>query len=265
MNNFRQVREAKINFLFFQDIITCVMGILILVTLMLSLSLNTGEAASAEEQPLQTELRQLKQHLTETEQQNRAIEQQALRLASLPDRPALETELAILKREADQSSNQLHQSEQATAALKAQQQSAILERQNATNLQRAIAALEQQLAAARNTLRQTNALYVVPADDARESREPVAFIVSSNKIQIRRFNDNNTNTANATRDRVISSAEDLRPLLATLNPSREYVVFYFRPSGVKWFEPFRSLARELGFAVGYDAIEENKHLIFSNQ
>jgi hypothetical protein len=260
MNNFRQVREAKINFLFFQDIITCVMGILILVTLMLSLSLNTGEAASAEEQPLQTELRQLKQRLTETEQQNRAIEQQALRLASLPDRPALETELTILKREADQSSNQLHQAEQTAAASKAQ----ALERQNATNFQNAVAALEQQLAAARDTLRrQTNALYVVPADDARESHEPVAFIVSSNKIQIRRFNDNNT--ANASQDRAISSADDLRPLLARLNPSREYVVFYFRPSGVKWFDSFRGLARELGFAVGYDAIEEQKQIIFSNQ
>ena len=259
MNNFRQVREAKINFLFFQDIITCVMGILILVTLMLSLSLNTGEAATAEEQPLQTELRQLKQRLTETEQQNRAIEQQALRLASLPDRPALETELAILKREADQSSNQLHQSEQAAAVVKALEQSATLERQNATNLQSSIADLQQKLTAARDTLRRTNALYVVPSDDARESHEPVAFIVSSNKIQIRRFNNNGS------QERSISSADDLRPVLATLNPSREYVVFYFRPSGAKWFEPFRSLARELGFAVGYDAVEENKQVIFSNQ
>ena len=260
MNNFRQVREARINFLFFQDIITCVMGILILVTLMLSLSVDTGEAATAEEQSLQTELRQLKQRVAETEQQNRATEQQALRLASLADRPALETELAILKREADQSSNQLRQSEQVSAAIKAREQSQALERQNATNLQHIVATLEEQLAAARDTLRrQTNALYVVPSDDARESHEPVAFIVSSNKVQIRRFNKN------ASQDRAIASSDDLRPVLATLNSSREYVVFYFRPSGVKWFEPFRGLARELGFAVGYDAIEEQKQIIFSNQ
>lgn len=263
MNNFRQVREARINFLFFQDIITCVMGILILVTLMLSLSLNTGEAATSEEQPLQTELRQLKQRVAETEQQNRAIEQQSLRLASLADRPALEAELAILKREADQSSEQLRQTERNAATIKSQEQNAALERQSATNLQRAVASLENQLAAARDILRrQTNALYVVPADDARESHEPVAFIVSSDKIQIRRFNNN---TANASQDRAISSADDLRPVLATLNPSREYVVFYFRPSGVKWFESFRSLSRELGFAVGYDAVEEQKQVIFSNQ
>jgi len=258
MNNFRQVREARINFLFFQDIITCVMGILILVTLMLSLSLDTG-GATAEEQQLQTQLREIKQRLVETEQQNRAVEQQALRLASLAERPALETELAMLKREADQSSEQLRQSEQTAAALKAQQQSAAAERQSAANLQRAIAALEEQLAVARDTLRQTNALYVVPGDE-RDSHEPVAFIVNSNKVQIRRFNNNNSS-----QDRTISSAEDLRPILKALNSTREYVVFYFRPSGVKWFEPFRSLARDLGFAVGYDAIEEQKQIIFSSQ
>jgi hypothetical protein len=259
MNNFRQVREARINFLFFQDIITCVMGILILVTLMLSLSLNTGEAASAEEQPQQTELRQLKQSLTETEQQNRAVEQQALRLASLDDHPALETELAILKREVVQSAEKLRQSEQNAAAVKAQEQTIAAERQSATNLQQTVATLREQLTNARAALRrQTNALYLVPADDPRETHEPVAFIVNSNKIQIRRFNNT------PPQEHIISRDEDIRPGLATLNPAREYVLFYFRPSGVKWFEPFRAIAREAGFAVGYDAVEEQKQLIFSN-
>src|SRR4051812_24367862 len=259
MNNFRTIREARINFLFFQDIITCVMGILILVTLMLSLSLNTDEAATTQETPQQTELRQLKQRLAETEQENSSIQQQALRLASLADRPALETEVTILKREVEQSAEQLRQSEQTAATIKAQEQSAALDQQSATNLQRTVSSLEQQLAAARDTLRrQTNSLYVVPSD-ARETHEPVAFIVNSNKIQIRRFNNNSL------QERNLSSDDDVRPLLASLNPTREYVIFYFRPSGVKWFEPFRAIAREAGFAVGYDAVEEQKQIIFSNQ
>jgi septal ring factor EnvC (AmiA/AmiB activator) len=259
VNNFRQVREARINFLFFQDIITCVMGILILITLMLSLSLPSGEAAYAEEQQQQTELRQLKQNLADTEQQNRAIEQQALRLASLADPPALEAQLAILKREVDQSAEQLRQSEQTASAAKAQQQAAAAERQSATNLQQTVATLQEQLTNARAALRrQTNALYLVPADDPRETHEPVAFIVNSNKIQIRRFNNT------APQEHTIARDEDIRPVLAALNPAREYVVFYFRPSGVKWFEPFRTIAREAGFAVGYDAVEEQKQMIFSN-
>src|SRR4051812_17511779 len=159
MNNFRQVREARINFLFFQDIITCVMGILILITLMLSLSLDAGGAASAQEQPLQTELKQLKQNLAETEQQNRAIEQQALRLVSLADRPALETELTILKREVDQLAEQLRQSEQTAVAIKAQERSAAVELQSATNLRQTVATLQEQLTNARAALRrQTNSL-----------------------------------------------------------------------------------------------------------
>ena len=49
MSQLRSVPQAKINFLFFQDIITSVMGILILITLMLSLSLNSGDPANLDD------------------------------------------------------------------------------------------------------------------------------------------------------------------------------------------------------------------------
>src|SRR5947208_15381112 len=100
MNSLRTVHEAKINFIFFQDIITCVLGILILVTLMLSLSLDTGEAATPEEEQLQNQLRQPKENLAQIEQQNRSTEEKQLLLGSLPDPTTLETELALLKRQA---------------------------------------------------------------------------------------------------------------------------------------------------------------------
>src|SRR5258706_10318209 len=112
MNSLRTVREARINFIFFQDIITCVMGILILVTLMLSLSLNTGEAASPEEQQLETQLRQTKESLAETELLNRSAQQQSLLLASLPDRSTLQTEVTLLRNEAARAAEQLRQSQQ---------------------------------------------------------------------------------------------------------------------------------------------------------
>src|SRR3954462_9205459 len=107
MNSLRTVREAKINFIFFQDIITCVLGILILVTLMLSLSLDTGEAETAEEEQLQNQLRQAKENLAQIEQQNRSTEEKRLLLASLPDRPTLETEVTLLKRQATNTAEQL--------------------------------------------------------------------------------------------------------------------------------------------------------------
>lgn len=263
MNNFRTVKEARINFLFFQDIITCVMGILILITLMLSLSLDAGGAATAEETPAQSELKHLKQTLADTEQQNQAIEQQALRLASIGDRSALETELALLQRQIEQSAEQVRQSEQTAAARNAQAQTALLEMQSATNLQRAVVALKDQLAAAREQLasvrRQTNSIYIVPSAEPQDARQPIAFILSSNKFRIHRFNNA------AAQDGAISSIEDIRPVLASLNPTRDYLVFYFRPSGAKWFEPLRNLARSLGFAVGYDAVEEQKQIVFSNE
>jgi hypothetical protein len=130
-------------------------------------------------------------------------------------------------------------------------------RQSVSNLETEVAAARDQLATLR---RQTNAVYIVPTAEARESaQQPVAFIVSESKIEIRRFNDTDS------QERAISSADDLRPLLANFNPARDYIVFYFRPSGAKWFESFRTLVRSLGFAVGYDAIEEQKQIVFSNQ
>jgi hypothetical protein len=265
MNSLRSVREARINFLFFQDIITCVMGILILVTLILSLSLNTGEAATPEEQQLETQLQQLKQSLVETQRQNQSIQQQSLLLSSLPDRATLETELAVLRRQAINTAEQLRQFQQTVAALKTERLRAATELQTVTNLQQEIAVLDQKLSTVRDELanvrRQTNSLYIVPAPDAQQSnREPVAFIVSANQVEVKRL------SARASEKRALAAGSgDLRPLLASLNPDREYIVFYFRPSGAKWFEPFRELARSLGFAVGYDAVEEQKEIIFSTQ
>jgi septal ring factor EnvC (AmiA/AmiB activator) len=263
MNNFRTVREARINFLFFQDIITCVMGILILITLMLSLSLDTSGDATPEEQQLKSDLGKAKESLAQAQQQNQSLEKKALRLTSLPDRPALETEITLIEREINQSNEQLRRAQEAAIALQAQQDLARQESQSLTNLQRAIATLQSELNAARAQLaaerRQTNSLYVLPATDAAGAHEPVVFVVGNDKIQVHRFNNS------ATAERAISSAQDAEPLLASLNPSREYVVLYFRPSGAKWFEPLRALIRARGFTVGYDAIEEQKQLIFSTQ
>src|SRR3954463_12899518 len=121
MNNFRTVREARINFLFFQDIITCVMGILILVTLMLSLSLDTSGDATPEQQQLASELTQAKELLAQAQQQNQSLEQKALRLTSLPDPPALLAEVALLERETKQSAEQLRRAQETAASIQAQQ------------------------------------------------------------------------------------------------------------------------------------------------
>jgi hypothetical protein len=253
MNALRTVREARINFIFFQDIITCVMGILILITLMLSLSLDAG--ATPEEQQLETELRTAKATLAEVEQQNREAQQKALQLASLPDRALLETELATLQLQSTNTAKQLLRSQTNAAAQKSEQS-------RATNLEETVSALEKQAAALHAQIaearRATNSIYIVPSAEARQSaREPVAIVVNRDTLRLLRLNG-------AAEDRAINSgAADLRALLSPLNPEREYLVFYFRPSGAKWFVEFRELARSLGFAVGYDAVEEQQEIKFS--
>jgi hypothetical protein len=264
MNSLRTVHEARINFLFFQDIITCVMGILILATLILSLSLDTGEAATAEETQLQSQLNQTRQSISQIEEQNRNTEKQRLALASLPDRATLETELALLRQQATNAENQVRQSIEISVGARSQAEKAAADRRAEAELETEISALRTNIVATRDELsdsrRRTNSVYIVPAPDTQQtSREPVAFVVSGNKIEVKWADSDLSQT------HPLSAAEDFRALLRELDPAREYVVLYFRPSGTKWFEPFRKMTRALGFAVGYDAIEEQKDVIFSTK
>lgn len=255
MNGLRSVREAKINFLFFQDIITCVMGILILVTLILSLNLDAGQPVTPEEQQLDTQLRQLKQALAEIQRQNETAQQQALTVAALPDLPTLESELAVVRQQAANIEREIN---------KPQQPRPTADTQSLADAQRQIAPLKSEISATRDELAKarvrTNTVYIVPSPATEQSaREPVAFVVGADIIEVKHLNRGDS------QKRALSSANDLRALLEALSPEREYIVFYFRPTGAKWFEAFRDLARSLGFAVGYDAVEENKEIIFSTR
>jgi hypothetical protein len=261
MSQLRTVREARINFIFFQDIITCVMGILILVTLMLSLSLGDN-AASPEEEQLKSELEKAKATLVQVEAENRSAEQQTLQLAALPDRVALETQISMLKRQIARTAEQLRQSQNAAAALKTEQDRAAAELQKNAAVEQQIAKMENEIATARDQLAaarvDTNSVFIIPAPDAQDARrKPVAIIVSNDKIEVRPFSGGRSQEV-----ALSSGAPDLRPILGSLDPARQFLVFYFRPSGAKWFVEFRRLARSLAFTVGYDAVEEQQQLIF---
>ncbi|HTI99949.1 MAG TPA: hypothetical protein VL527_13795, partial [Dongiaceae bacterium] len=51
--------------------------------------------------------------------------------------------------------------------------------------------------------------------------------------------------------------------LATAKPLNQYIVFLVRPSGIELFDRLVKLAREKGFEVGFDALEENRQIHFT--
>jgi hypothetical protein len=58
--------------------------------------------------------------------------------------------------------------------------------------------------------------------------------------------------------------EAFRAKIVTLSPSREYIVFMIKPSGVGVFEELWAIADGLGFDVGYDALEEDRVIAFGS-
>lgn len=262
MSPLRTVPQAKINFLFFQDIITSVMGILILITLMLSLSLNSDDPTTPQEERLQQELLRDRGELTRIENENRAAQQRILTAGSLPDRTVLEARIEALRIEEARARESQRQSEQALASSLRAEHTAQTNRENAASLAQAVTNLTQRISGLREELARAktngNVVYLTAADELRQvARRPIVFLVGAEKIEERK-SDGGAGEEKS----LANGAESMRPILARLDPARDYVVFFLRPSGVKWFAALRDLARKAGFEVGYDAIEEQQEIIF---
>ncbi len=48
-----------------------------------------------------------------------------------------------------------------------------------------------------------------------------------------------------------------------MNPAKDYVLFYIRPSGVKLFKACKEVTDESRFQIGFDAVVEKAQLIFT--
>lgn len=115
-----------------------------------------------------------------------------------------------------------------------------------------------QLASSAQTLRQrqaelnalTRRVFVLPDTD-RSGKQPVLVVLSQTNGWCSRLGQTN----------VVEFKGDARhtefdKLLRTLNPQRERIVFYVRPSGIAHFETCSRLARQRSFSIGSDAAEE---------
>jgi hypothetical protein len=256
MNRLRQGGGVRISFFSFQDIITSVTGILILVTLMLSFSLKMDE--EPEEKRVQKQLQEERDRLAAVERENATAQQRRIEATTLPDPAQTQTQVESLRREEELLKKQRERSEESLKLLReriAKSAPTDATRQELASLEKRIEDLRAQLAKEKAN---TNVLLLIPDPDAeRAQKRPVAMIVSWETLKTQRIGGEAQETS-------IRSGESLRPILGRFDPAREFVVFYFRPSGAKWFDAFRDEARRAGFEVGYDAVEENKEIVFNS-
>jgi len=279
-------RATGMNLFSFQDIIMSVMGILLLITLLLTLFLVTPSEASFGKGEL---IEQLEAQMAAVEKDGKDLKsaisslQIAIsQMATAPDTNQLLAELELSKKTLVSKSTELKQLEQKVVEAQEAQEKEIEKlglnklKQEVEELQAkseslkisqsqqqsAIEQQELQIQEAQeslNTLKKdANKLWLIPSSE-KGGREPLIITVSGSGIEIDRFNrPEDKKEFSATK-----SLGALGDALNPLSPAKDYVLFYIRPSGVDLFTKLKDLATDKGLQVGSDAVGEKTEMVFT--
>lgn len=280
----RSWNSTKISFFAFQDIITFVSGILILITLILATELDRPTSQTTHDADPE-----LERKLSETLRQQAEVDTQNLNLQGLlaaaetapatekleSDITRLRTQLAEEKKKHASVAEQLAASQSVIEArdrtlgltdLKAQIQRVIQEAEalarDEAKVRAEMGRLDQRVAGVQSKLlklrEREGKLWLIP-ERSSTSKEPILAIISGSGAKVERFDQ-----PDQTREFSKASARtEFESYLAKANPVDRYIVFFIRPSGIELFDRLVKLAREKGFEVGFDALEEDKDVYFS--
>ena len=102
-----------------------------------------------------------------------------------------------------------------------------------------------------------NELWLIP-DRTKTSKEPVLAVVSADAVVLQRFDHPEKSEL---RGRGLSSK--FESALKDYSKLDQYVVFYFKPSGVDHFQTLTDSAKSAGFEIGYDAMGEEIAINFN--
>ena len=272
---------TRISFFAFQDIITSVTGILILVTLILALNVNEATPVTSE----QSELKQkLSASLRELQTVSAQVAQRQTNLAALaatPDPARLREDIRQLQDQLTAQAGRMsvleqkQAEQQAAAAVKAEQLGLTDLRERAGTVRQQVESQQTTNAVLAQTVTETerqqqeikkkiekaeseHKLWVLPEISAT-GKQPVLVVVSGAKVTCDRFNQ----PAGHREFTGARAAADFVDGLRQWTVSSDYLVFYVRPSGIDLFNRCSTAAKRAGFQIGYDAVEEDKQIIFS--
>jgi hypothetical protein len=276
--------DSKITFFAFADIITAVSGMLIFITLLLATDLghptdNRSPTASELERKLNETLTQQSQVDAENNSLQRTLT--AVNTAPTPDK--LQSDISRFRAElADEKNKHAGLAEQLAAS-----RSTLVTRDKTlgiTDVRERIqadarelddlakkeskvrddtAALEKQMPGIESKILKYRAregeLWLIP-DRTGTTKEPVIAITSGKDLQMERFNQpKETETHGKS-----GALSGFKSYLDRLKPESQYVVFLVRPSGIDMFRDLVEVARNDGFEVGFDALEENRQIHFTS-
>jgi myosin heavy subunit len=276
--------DSKISFFAFADIITAVSGVLIFVALLLATDLGqpTDPRSQAANSEMEQRLQETLSQQAEVDAQNQHLQGLLAAAETAPAAEKLETDitrlraqLAAEKKQHASVAEQLAASQSATEArdrtlgltdLKAQiervvQEAESLARQEAkvreemTTLEQRVTGMQSKLLKLRE---REGKLWLIP-DKSSTTKEPILATISGSSAKVERFD----HPSQAKEFSKSSARTEFNSYLGEAKPLDQYVVFLVRPSGIELFERLVKLAREKGFEVGFDALEEDREIHFS--
>ena len=287
-SSLRQSGMQAVNFFFLVDIFTCVLGILILVTLMWATQANTSATgrptSTVLEQARQQELTRLLGDLSRLNAQNELQQRSVTAAESAPGLAGLQLEIDDLtqanttqRQRQGALQDKIQRSEQAGAKrddvlgltdLRLQVEKL---REEISGVQPLLDKALADMKLAENKVKDTDAdllaakslrdkLWLIP-DLSQTTKEPLLVTVAERVIRIERFNKPSETILILH----THSEDEFKAKLKRYDSLNYYTVFYVKPSGIPIFEKIREIAKDANFEVGYDAIEEGKEIVFSKR
>ena len=289
--------EEVASFFAFQDVITAVLGILILIALQLSFSINVlkGEEGNQEgrvdaeivtEQEFidkRKEREELEERLSRLREQNREIlvKKEALESAG-ESLQVIEDAIRILIAEVEQLELDLDSLQQTLAEKRetlrkeaaklglSSVQSEVAElTESSREDSRIISALKERMEELSSSLsnsqeelstekKRKDSVWMIPERD-NDGKSPLLVTIDGSKMRFEEFDKPESL-------RVLNSSSltsSFRAGVENYDKRKFKIVFLFKPSGAIHFEKVIALAKDLGFEVGYDPVEEKQKIIFS--
>jgi len=270
--------QPGVSFFAFQDIITAVTGIVILIALIMALQITEPEVTSARAAPDQIALRDaLRQQLSAL--QAKASAGSAEQGGNLADAASIAAEIENLNTLADsldketirlggESSNM-----ELPGEIEADLGTIRTENERAASELAAIEKRTQELIAAIDAARakveraeqtvlaqmeKTNDLWLIP-EKSNTSKEPVIVSVLADHFLVQPVDAKQPQQVKRTGN----LNQDIEDLLQAFKPTDQYIVFYFRPSTLQSYDAVTAAAKERGFEIGYDLVEEGAAVQFA--
>lgn len=258
----RKAGGANVSFFAFQDIITAVSGILILIVIFLILMLEQpGLMNVPVEQSNDLTIGDLDDLIRDAKKRIREFEVQKLEIVGMTE-SNLRAEIGELQAEMESEESAEAKTLRSrlealrTEVEKAEQQTADLE----TEHNQALGVVEQvqgRIDAKADDLAKAKKVPQIWLEPGAVDRKPVVIIVEKNGAIVKNFSGDGQ-SRNVT-------ARDFRSVLAETDRNSSYLLFFIRPSGVRPFRTMANLALDEGYRISHRALDEKTeiHLIDS--